>query len=109
MALVHTTYIFFNFSWYIGETPLLNENISISEVENEDATVTYTSTLDYAGKSDEFGEMLKCKITHSGKDLSRYGRNCFTQSHFMKLQLRRGLRGYPRTPLWVDFWDHDLL
>ena len=105
MALVHTTYIFFNFSWYIGETPLLNENISISEIENEDATVTYTSTLDYAGKSDEFGEMLKCKITHSGKDLSRYGRN---QCHFMKLQLRRGLRGYPQDPtFWVDF-SHQL-
>ena len=66
---------FFNFSWYIGETPLLNENISISEVENEDASVTYTSTLDYAGKSEDFGEMLKCKITHSGKELLRYGRN----------------------------------
>ena len=95
MALVHTTYIFFHFSWYIGETPLLNENISISEIENEDATVTYTSTLDYAGKSDEFGEMLKCKITHSGKDLLRYRRNISLNLILWNYNLKGGLRGTP--------------
>ena len=77
----------------MGETPLLNENISISEVENEDATVTYTSTLDYAGKSDEFGEMLKCKITHSGKDLLRYGRNTYLNEILRNYNLEGGLGG----------------
>jgi len=30
--------------------------------------MTYTSTLSYAGKSDDFGKLLKCKVDHFGID-----------------------------------------
>ena len=65
--------------------------------------MTYTSTLDYAGKSDEFGEMLKCKITHSGKDLLRYGRNTPLNVILRNYNLEGGLGCAPGPPLGYIF------
>ena len=57
-------------SWYIGDELLTDADITNSntESENEDATLTYFSTLNYAGKSDDFGKLLKCKVDHFGYD-----------------------------------------